>query len=84
MGSFYSRGSFKGEGKLELWWNKSKTGVFDQLETSVSFGTWHKAVSSNIRSKAYANFLVKHSSEEKFSFEVYSHAKNSLKWTKFK
>ena len=32
-----------------------------------------------MRSKPNANFFVKHSSEEKFSFEVYSHTKNSLK-----
>ena len=32
-----------------------------------------------MRSKPYANFFVKHSSEEKFSFEVYSHTKNFLK-----
>ena len=73
-----------GEGKQKLRWEKSKVGVFDHFEPSVSFETWHKAISSNIRSKPYANFLVEHSSEEKFSVEVHSHIKNSLKWTKFK
>jgi len=63
---------------------KSKVGVCDHFEPSVSFETGHKAVSSNKWPKPYANFLVKHSSEEKCSFEVYSHTKNSLKWTKFK
>jgi len=63
---------------------KSKVGVCDHFEPSVSFETRHKAVSSNKRSKPCANVLVKHSSEEKFSFEVYSHTKNSLKWAKFK
>lgn len=63
----------------EIRWKKSKVGVCDHFEPSVSFETWHKAVSSNMRSKPNANFFVKHSSEEKFSFEVYSHTKNSLK-----
>ena len=70
IGSFYSCGSFLGEGKQELWWKKSKVGVCDHFEPSVSFETWQKAVSSNIRPKPYANFFVKHSSEEKSSFEV--------------
>ena len=43
---------------------KSKLGVCDHFEPSVSIETWHKAVSSIIRSKLYATFLVEHSSEE--------------------
>jgi len=57
---------------------------FGGKNLKLEFETGHIAVSSNKRSKPYANVLVKHSREEKFSFEVYSHTKKSLKWTKFK
>ena len=74
---FNSHGNFKASlsycharltkgAKQDLWCKNLKLQVAFcyHFEPSVSFETWHKAVSSSIQSKPYANFLVKHTSDK--------------------